>query len=89
MTARLPYFLITEKAIDLKKSLVGICKILTVFLNTLTADDKYSVPKRDNLREPIEMLLSEKQKAFSQFFLTFLKFRLNFQRFPKRDSPHS
>ena len=35
------------------------------------------------------MLLSEKQKAFPQFFFAFLKFRLNFEHFPKRDDSQS
>ena len=44
-----------------------------MFVNTLTADDKYSLLNRDNLRQPIWTPLSQKHKAFSQFFLTFSK----------------
>ena len=39
-----------------KKSLLVICKILGLFINTLTADDKYSLLNRDNLTQPIQDL---------------------------------
>ena len=58
-------------------------------VNTLTAGDKYSLLNRDTLAEQIQILLSEKQKFFLQFFFALLKFRLNFEHFPKRDDPHS
>ena len=40
-----------------KKSLLVICEILGLFVNTLTADDKYSRMSRDNLTQPIKMQL--------------------------------
>ena len=55
------------------KSFLVICKILGLFVNTLTADDKYSVLTMDNLTQQIQMQLSKKQKALSQFFSTFFK----------------
>ena len=45
-----------------------LCKILRVFVNTLTDDDKYSLLYRDNLMQPIQMLLSQKKETFSGFF---------------------
>ena len=33
--------------------------------------------------------LSQKQKAFSQFFIAFSKCTLNFEHFQKKDDPHS
>ena len=42
-----------------------------MFVNTLTADDQYSLLNRHNLTQPIRTQLSQKQKAFSQFFLDF------------------
>ena len=36
-----------------KKSLLVICKISRLFPNTLSADGKYSLFKRDNLTQPI------------------------------------
>ena len=66
-----------------------LCKILRLFVNTLTADDKYSVLNRDNLTQPIQILLCQKQKTFSQLFSAFLKSTLNFAHFQKKDDPHS
>ena len=40
-------------------------------VNTLTADDKYSLLNRDNLTQPIQIVLSQKEKTFSQFFCPF------------------
>ena len=61
-----------------------LCKISGLFLNTLTDDDKYSLLDRDNLTQPIQILLSEKKKTFSGFFSAFLKSTLNFERFQKK-----
>ena len=52
-----------------KKSLLVICKILRLFVNTLSAVDKYYFPNRDNLTQPIQMQLCQKQKSFWKFFL--------------------
>ena len=65
-----------------------LCKILRLFVNTLADDDRYSLLYRDNLTQPIQILLSQKQKTFYQFFTVFLKFALNFAHFRKKDSPH-
>ena len=61
----------TEKTIELKKVSLRDKIVLKYFVRTVTADDNYSLLNRDNLTEPIQMLLSQKQKAFSQFFLHF------------------
>ena len=66
-----------------------LCKILRLFVNTLTDDDKYSLLYRDNLTQPIQILLSQKQKTFFQFFSAFLKSTLNFEHLQKNDDPHS
>ena len=66
-----------------------ICKILRLFVNTLSLDDKYSVLYGDNLVEPIQILLSQKQKTFSELFSAFLKSAFNFERSRKKDDPHS
>ena len=58
-----------------------------MFVNTLTADDKYSLLNRDNLTQQNRTQLSQKQTAFSQFFLAFSKYTLNFEDFEKRDDP--
>ena len=58
-----------------------LCNISRLFLNKLSDDDKYSLLYRDNLTQPIQILLSQKQKTFSQFFSPFLKSTLNFEHF--------
>ena len=50
----------------------------------MTADDKYSVRNRKNLTQPIQQLLSKKQKKFSQFFATCLKSKSNVDQFEKK-----
>ena len=60
-----------------------------MFLNLFSADDRYSFLNRDNLRQPIQIQLFEKQKTFSEFFAAFLKARLSFEYFIKQDDPHS
>ena len=65
-----------------------LCKLLRLFVNTLTDDDKYSLLYRNNLTEPIQILLCQKQNTFSQFFAAFLKFKLNFEYFQQKDDPH-
>ena len=66
-----------------------LCKFLRLLVKTLTDDEKYSLLYRENLTQPIEILLSQKLKAFSQFFSAFLKCTLNFARFQKKDDSHS
>ena len=61
-----------------------LCKISGLFLNTLTDDDKYSLLYGDNLMQPIQILLSQKQKTFFEFFSAFLKSTLNFEHFQKK-----
>ena len=45
-------------------SLLVIYEILQLFVNTLTADGKYSLRNSDNLMQLIQMELYEKQKVF-------------------------
>ena len=62
--------------------------MLRLFVNTLAVDDKDSLLNRDNLTQPIQMQLSQKQKTFSDFLTGFLKSSLNFEHFLKIDDPH-
>ena len=66
-----------------------LCKILSLFVNTLTDDDKYSLLYRDNLTQQIQILLSQKPKTFSQLSSEILKSTLNFEHFQKKDDSHS
>ena len=66
-----------------------LCKFLKLLVRTLTDDEKYSLLYRENLTQPIQILLSQKQKTFSQLFAQFSKSTLNFEHFQKKDHPHS
>ena len=66
-----------------------LCKILGLFVNTLSDDGKYSLLYRDNLTQQIQILFSQKQKTFSQLSSEILKPTLNFAHFQKKDDPHS
>ena len=59
-------------------------KSLRLFVNTLTDGDNYCLLYRDNLTQPIQILLSQKQQTFSQFFSLFLKSSLNFEHFQNK-----
>ena len=70
-------------------SILVIHKILRLFVNTLTVDEKHYLLNRDNLTQPIQMQLSQKQKTFSEFFFAFLKFILNFKYLAEKGYPRS
>ena len=54
-----------------KRSLLFICQILVLLVNTLAANEKYSVLNRDNLTTQIKIQLSQKNKLFLRLFLHF------------------
>ena len=66
-----------------------IHKILRLFVNTLTVDDKHYLFNREKLTQPIQAQLSQKVPDFSQFFSVLFKSILNFKHFPTKDDPHS
>ena len=66
-----------------------LSKILRLLVNTLTDDDKYSLLHRDNLTQPSQILLSQKEKTFSKLLSETFKPTLNFEHFQKKDDPHS
>ena len=72
-----------------KNFVLVIWKILRLFFKTVTADDKCSFLNWENLMQPIQMQLSQKQKTFSGFFARFLKESFNVESFEKKDDPHS
>ena len=61
------------------------CEILRLFVNALTADDKYSGSNMQNFPQQFQTPLSKKQKSFSRFFIAFLKCALNLEHFRKKD----
>ena len=65
-------------------SLLVICEIMGHSVNTLTANDKYSLLNSENLQQPIQMQLSKERISFSEFFFPFLKFIYFFEHFEKK-----
>ena len=66
-----------------------LCKILRLFVNTSTPNGKYSILSRDKLTQPIQILLSKKQRTFLKLFSQFPKSTLNFKYFREKDKTHS
>ena len=66
-------------------------KILRLFVNTLTLDEKHYLLNRDKLTQTIHRKLSQKQKTFDEFFFFFQfpKSILNFKHLQKKDDPRS
>ena len=63
--------------------------MIRLFANTLTVDGKHYLLHRDNLTEPIQIQLYQKQKTFSEFSFAFLKFIINYKYLPKKDDRHN
>ena len=72
-----------------KKYVLVISKVLRMFVNILTADDKCFLLNRDNLRKPIQMQLSEKEKKFFEICFGILISTINFEHFQNKVDPHS
>ena len=89
MRALLPAGVITVKVIELQKSLLETWKFFRPFLNTLTANDKYSVNSKEKWLEKFQMHFSQKQNIFTEFFLAFFDSGVNFEHFQRKDDPHS
>ena len=77
------------RQLNCKKSLLVIWKVLRLFVNTFSAVDKYSLPIREYLTQPIQVQLSEKSKTVPWLYSAFSKSKLNFEHFQKKDDPHS
>ena len=84
MRALLPARVTTVKVIELQKSLLDSWKFFRPFLNTLIANDKYSLNSEDKWMQTIQIPLSQKQYIFPEFFSSFFEFALNFEHFQKK-----
>ena len=68
-----------------KKSSLVWCEILRLFVNALTAEDKYCGSNMQNLPQQFQAPLSQKEKTFSWFFIVFRKCEWNLEEFQKKD----
>ena len=60
-------------------------ELLGHFVNTLTADYKYSRQNRESFLQQVPMQISLKLKTCFRFFIAFLKSTLNLEYFEKKD----
>ena len=67
-----------------KKTALLWSKILRLFANTLTADDKYSCRNMQNFLQQLQTPISEKRTTFSGFFIAFLQCAWNLEYFEKK-----
>ena len=80
-----PFFAWISGKLSWKKTVLLWSKILRLFANTFTADDKYSCRNMQNFRQELQTLLSQKWKTLSGFFIPFLKCAWNLEHFEKKD----
>ena len=80
-----PLFSSLRGKLSWKKSPSVLYEILRLFLNALTADDKYSGSNMLNLLQQFQTPLYQKIKAFSRFFIAFLECAWNLEHFQKKD----
>ena len=80
-----PLFSSIQGKLNWKKSPAVWYEILRLFVNPLTADDKYSDSNMQNFPQQFQMPLYQKQKTLSGFFIAFLKFAWNLEPFQKED----
>ena len=65
-------------------SLLVICEILGLLVNTLNANDKYSLRYKKNILQPIAIIFSKKNNFLSKFVAKFLQPEGNFEHFQKK-----
>ena len=80
-----PLFSSIRSKLSWKKSPSVWYEILRLFVNALTADDKYSGSNMQKFQQQFHTPLSQKQKTFSGFFIAFLKYTWNLENFQKKD----
>ena len=61
------------------------CYILSLLVNTMTADNKCSRCNMQNFEQKFQAPLSKKENNFSEFFIEFLKYAWNLKEFEKKD----
>ena len=80
-----PFFPWISGKLSSKKTALLWLKTLRLFVNTLTADDKFSCRNMQNFLQQLQTLLSQKRKTLCGFFFAFLKCAWNLEHFEKKD----
>ena len=84
-----PLFSSIRGKLSWKKSSSVWYEILRLFVQALTADDKYSGSNMQNLPQQFQTPLSQKQKIFSWLFIAFLKCAWNLEHFQKKKKEYA
>ena len=71
--------------IELETVCVSLIWILRLFVNTLTADNKYSRCNVHNFAQQVQTRLSPKEETFSGFLIAFLKCAWNLENCEQKD----
>ena len=80
-----PRFPRIQDKLSCKMSALVTCEIFTLFLNTLTPDDNHSRRYMQIFWQQLPTTLSQKESAFCQFLIAFLKFAWNLEHSEKRE----
>ena len=72
-----------------KNSFLVRSEILGLFVNTVTAEYKYSRRNMQNYQQQHQTQLSQKRKAFSGYFIVFQKCTSSLEHFEEKDEPSS
>ena len=80
-----PLFSWIRGKLSQKKSPSLWYEILRLFVNALTADDKYSDSNMRNLPQQFRTPATQKQNSSSGLFNNFLKWAWNLEHFQKKD----
>ena len=80
-----PFFRWISNKLSWKKTALLWSKILRLFGNTLTADDKNPCRNMRKFLQQLQTLLSQKRKTFSAYFFVFLKYAWNLEHFEKKN----
>ena len=80
-----PVFLRIRDKLSWKKFVWVTFEIFLLFVNTLTADDKYSRRYVQTFRQQVQALLSQKAESFFSFFIAFLKCAWNLEHSEQKE----
>ena len=73
-----------------KKSLLVICQIFTLFLDTLNDDDKYSLLNKENFNAAnLDAIMPKRKMFFLIFFLNIWNLVWKCNIFKNKDDPHN
>ena len=79
-----PFFPRISDQLSWKKTALLWSKILRLFANTLTADDKNPCRNMQNFLQQLQTILSQKRKTFSSYFYCIFEMCMKFRKIWKK-----